>query len=149
MKKILFLLLSLAALSGSVSAQKIDGSVKGKLVDTAAKQPLSDATVSVINLKDSSLVSFTLTDKKGLFEIKELEPGNYRLSVSFQGFQPLNKNFSITSTKKTVDLGDVKMEKEYKTMTEVVVTDDAPVKIKQDTVEFKADAFKTKPVSSK
>jgi hypothetical protein len=145
MKKIILLLLGFTVLTGSLFAQKIDGSVKGKLVDTSAKQGLGDATVSVINLKDSSLVSFTLSDKKGLFEIKDLEPGNYGLSVSFLGYQQLKKNFSITTAKKAVDLGDVKMEKEYKSMNEVVVTDDAPVKIKQDTVEFKADAFKTKP----
>src|SRR5258705_1460035 len=145
MKKIILLLLGFTAISYSVLAQKIDGSVKGKLVDTSAKLGLGDATVSVISLKDSSLVSFTLSDKKGLFEIKDLETGDYRLSVSFLGYQPLKKNFSITAAKKAVDLGDVKMEKEYKSMNEVVVTDDAPVKIKQDTVEFKADAFKTKP----
>src|SRR5438034_3090547 len=110
MKKIILLLLGFAALSGSIHAQKIDGSVKGKLVDSAAKQALGDATVSVIDLKDSSLVSFVLSDKKGLFEIKDLENGNYRLSVSFQGYQPLKKNFSITATKKIADLGDVKME---------------------------------------
>src|SRR5690349_20714071 len=100
MKKILFLLLVLAAF-GSAFSQKIDGSVKGKLVDTAAKQPLSDATVSVIDLKDSSLVSFTLSDKKRLFEIKNLDNGNYRLVVSFQSYQPLKKNFSVTTAKKT------------------------------------------------
>jgi hypothetical protein len=145
MKKTILVLLGFIGLTCSVLAQKIDGSVKGKLVDSAAKQGLGDATVSVIDLKDSSLVSFVLSAKNGSFEIKDLEPGNYRLSVSFQGYQPLKKDFSITATKKTADLGDVKMEKEYKAMNEVVVTDDAPVKIKQDTVEFKADAFKTKP----
>jgi len=145
MKKIILLLLGFTTISLSIFAQKIDGSVKGKLVDTSAKLGLGDATISVISLKDSSLVSFTLSDKKGLFEIKDLEPGNYRLSVSFLGYQPLKKDFSITTAKMAVDLGDVKMEKEYKSMNEVVVTDDAPVKIKQDTVEFRADAFKTKP----
>jgi hypothetical protein len=145
MKKTLTLLTGLLAFSILVIAQKTDGSVKGKLVDTAAKQALSEATVSVIDTKDSSLVSYTLTNKQGVFEIKDLEPGNYRLSISFQGYQPLKKNFSITATNKVVDLGDIRMDKDYKALGEVVVTDDAPIKIKQDTVEFKADAFKTKP----
>jgi hypothetical protein len=145
MKKILTLLTGLLAFSILVIAQKTDGSVKGKLVDTSAKQALSEATVSVIDTKDSSLVSYTLTNKQGVFEIKDLEPGNYRLSISFQGYQTLKKNFSIPADKKAVDLGDIRMEKDYKALGEVVVTDDAPIKIKQDTVEFKADAFKTKP----
>jgi len=145
MKKNLLLLTAFFAFLTGALAQNSDGSVKGKLVDTAAKQPLSEATVSVVNTKDSSLVSYTLSTKQGVFEIKDLEEGDYRIQISFQGYQPFKKNFSITATKKLVDLGEIKMEKEYKTLGEVVITDDAPIKIKQDTVEFKADAFKTKP----
>ena len=145
MKKILTILAGFFAFSAAVMAQNSDGAVKGKLVDTSAKQALSEATVSVINTKDSSLVSYTLTNKQGVFEIKDLEPGDYRISISFQGYQPVKKNFSITAVSRLVDLGDIRMEKEYKALGEVIVTDDAPIKIKQDTVEFKADAFKTKP----
>src|SRR2546423_616039 len=143
MKKILFLSVGLLFII-VVAAQK-PGSVKGRLVDTSAKQPLSEATVSVINAKDSSLVSYTLTNKQGIFEIEQLDAGDYKLFVSFKGYQPFKKNFSISVDKKPVDLGEIKLEKEYKVLGEVVVTDDAPIKIKQDTVEFKADAFKTKP----
>ena len=54
------------------NAQKADGSIKGKLMDTAAKQPIADATVSVFNAKDSSLATFTLSNKQGAFEVKGL-----------------------------------------------------------------------------
>ena len=45
------------------------GAVKGKLVDSAS-QLLANATVSVVVKNDSSLVSYTLSDSKGKFEIK-------------------------------------------------------------------------------
>jgi hypothetical protein len=124
---------------------QINGSVKGKLIDSAAKQPLSEATVSVMLVKDSSLVSFTLSDKKGNFEITNLDAGNYLLMISYTGYENFKKQFSITAGKKTSDLGEIILQKEYKTLAGVTVTDLAPVKVNGDTVSFRADAFKTKP----
>ena len=128
-----------------VQAQKADGSIKGKLVDTAAKQPLNSATISLVNAKDSSLVTFTLTNKQGIFEIKGLSPGDYQLVITYQGYQTIKRKASITTSEKTIDLNDVPIQKEFKTLGEVVINNDAPVIIKEDTVQFRADAFKTKP----
>ncbi|MEI9908746.1 MAG: hypothetical protein WDO71_03190 [Bacteroidota bacterium] len=49
-------------------AQKADGNIKGKLVDSASKQAITDATVSIINAKDSSLITFTLSNSKALLK---------------------------------------------------------------------------------
>lgn len=136
---IAFLLLSTLAV-----AQKTSGSVRGTLQDGAGT-PLEDATVSVMTAKDSSLLSFTLTSSSGFFEVKNIAAGEYYLLVSYQGFEPLKKAFSITADKSAVDLQTIKMEKAYKTLGEVVVTDMVPIKVKGDTLAFNADAFKTKP----
>ncbi|MFI5133518.1 MAG: carboxypeptidase regulatory-like domain-containing protein [Chitinophagales bacterium] len=145
MKKTLLLFVITLFFSAFARAQKADGSIKGKLVDTAAKQSLSDATVSVLNAKDSSLTTFTLSNKQGAFEIKGLEAGTYHLLVTYQGYVTLKKFVSITATSKLIDLGEVKMQKDYKMLGEVVVTSEAPVEIKEDTVQFNTSAFKTKP----
>ena len=145
MKKHLLLVTILFSFSSFALAQTGAGTVKGRLVDTAAKQELSDATVSVISSKDSSLITFTLSVKSGVFEIKNLEPGQYRLLVSFQGYQTLKKDFEISANKNNIEFGDLFMQKEYKTLKEVVVVDEAPVTVRGDTLGFKADAFKTKP----
>lgn len=126
-------------------AQRMDGSVKGRLTDTTAKQPIADATVSVKDLKDFSLASYTLSDKKGAFEIKALVAGNYELTVTHLGHQSFVQNFSITQENKNIDLGELIVQKEVKELTGVVVTSNVPIVIKNDTVQFKADAFKTKP----
>ena len=143
MKKLILLLCILP--SAFIAQAQINGSVKGKLLDTAGKQPLSEATVSVMLVKDSSLVSFSLSDKKGNFEITNLDAGNYLLMISYTGYENFKKPFSITADKKTTDIGEIILQKEYKTLTDVTVTDLTPVKVNGDTVSFKADAFKTKP----
>jgi uncharacterized surface anchored protein len=91
---VLFQLVSVVAM-----AQKADGSIKGKLVDTASKQAISDATISVINTKDSSFVTFTLSTKQGLFEIKGLLPGNYQLVFTHQAYLSFKKTVSSRPTR--------------------------------------------------
>ncbi len=145
MKKTLLLFLLVLFFSSLLRAQKADGNIKGKLVDTSAKQALSDATVSLLNAKDSSLVTFTLTNKQGVFEIKGLETGSYNLLITLQGYQSIKKLISVTANNNQIDLGEVPVHKEYKTLSEVVVNTEPPVVIKEDTVQFNTSAFKTKP----
>ncbi len=128
-----------------VMAQKVNGIVKGVLQDSTTATPLSDATVSVTSLRDSSLVSFSLTSRNGNFEIKNLEAGDYLLVSSFSGLQTKKTKFTISAENQTADLGIIKMDRFYKSMSEIIISDDAPVKINGDTLAFKADAFKTKP----
>lgn len=68
MRKI-FLLLLLACLTTTLLAQK-NGSVNGVAFDTISKQPVAAATVTVLERKDSSLVTFTMTGSDGRFELK-------------------------------------------------------------------------------
>lgn len=139
------LLIFTVFVSSVVIAQKADGNIKGKLVDTASKQSITDAVVSIISSKDSSLITFTLSNKQGSFEIKGLEAGDYQLVISHPAYQPFRKNVLITSDKKQIELGNITPQKDYRTLGEVVVTNEAPIVIKNDTVQFNASGFKTKP----
>ena len=98
MRKTCFLLaiLFLAFSSGTLAQTKISGSIKGKLADTVKKEILAKATISIMNPKDSSLVTYTVANDKGEFEIKELQAGLYKLLISFQGFDTYSKNFMIS-----------------------------------------------------
>ena len=145
MKKTFTLLVLTFLLLINAKAQKTDGSIKGKLIDTAAKQPVTDATVSVIDAKDSTLSTFTLSNKQGAFEVKGLKDGNYKLVITHQGYMEIKKPFSISINNKIVDLGNISVDKEYKTLGGVVVTSESPIQVKNDTVQFNASGFKTMP----
>lgn len=144
MRKILTLLALSLCFCGAY-AQKADGSITGKLVDTATKQPISDATVSLVQAKDSSLVTFTLSNKQGLFEIKGLAVGNYRLIITHQVYNEIKKNVSLTEEKKQVNVGEINPAQDFKTLGGVVVTNEAPIVVKNDTVQFNASGFRTQP----
>ncbi|MES2881222.1 MAG: carboxypeptidase-like regulatory domain-containing protein, partial [Bacteroidota bacterium] len=143
MKKMFLLCILLSCLQ-QVQAQKTNGIIRGTLQDSASSTFLADATVSVVRLSDSSLISFSLTDTKGRFEIKNLDAGSYYVVSSFTGLQTFKKNFVISAGNPIIEMGLIKMERFYKTLEGVVITE-APVRINGDTISYRADAFKTKP----
>ena len=126
-------------------AQKPSGAVKGNLTDSAAIEPLTNATVSVIFTKDSAQVAYALTDKSGAFEIKELANDEYKLTISLQGFQTYEQYFKITGDRQLVDMGKIILNKNFHTLDTFVVTSEVPIQIIGDTTQFNASAFKTIP----
>ena len=142
MKNLAALLILIGIFPLYISAQT--GSVKGKLTDPTG-QSLSNATISILQKKDSSFVSYAMSDPKGVFEIKYLEAGDYSIFISFTGYETYHSSFSITAKKRVSDIGLVVLMQEYKTLTGVVVTDASPVKMNGDTISFKANAFNSKP----
>jgi hypothetical protein len=143
MKYTLFLVGMFCSLVG-FAQKNVGGTVTGRLQDSSAKQMLADATISVLKAEDSASVAFTLSDAKGNFEIKDLENGSYRLLITYQSYQPVSKLFTISNTQKKFEAGLISMEKRSVLLDEVVV-EAPPIQVKNDTVEYRAGAFKTKP----
>lgn len=140
---ILFLISSLI-----VSAQK-NGSVKGVAHDTLSRKALPDATITLLLKKDSSLVSFSMTDNAGRFYLDNIPAGEYRLLITHTAYHNSNRVFTITETNKDIDLGNVVMNDKTKVLEEVVVTSEAPpVTLIGDTVQYNAGSFKTQPNAS-
>jgi 5-hydroxyisourate hydrolase-like protein (transthyretin family) len=144
MKKFYLLLISLAPFF-CVIAQK-NGSVTGIVFDTISKQPITSATISLLEKKDSSLISFTMTDDAGRFEFKDIRNGEYRLLITHTNYHNNSLSFSITDHDKNADLENIVMKDLAKTMGEVVVQNEAPpVTIIDDTIQYNAGSFKTQP----
>lgn len=140
-----YLLLSLLVVAGFVaSAQK--HVIKGQLVDSLG-QSLPNATVLLLNPKDSSLVNFSVGDSDGNFQIKNVNKGEHLFKVTFLGFEPLTKKVIIDDgSSPIIELGRIKMLPASKELKAVeVVAEKAPVTVRHDTIEFNAGSFKTKP----
>lgn len=128
-----------------VSAQKT-GTIKGTATDTLIKQPVSGATVSLLQKKDSSLVSFTMADDAGRFEFKNLALGEYRILITHANYRNSSAIAVISENEKQVDLGNIAMNDRSKTLSEVTVQSEAPpVTLINDTIQYNAGSFKTAP----
>jgi len=145
MKKIITLSLVFFAIITGIQAQKADGGIKGKLVDTTAKQPIADATISVLNATDSSLATFTLSNKQGVFEVKGLVAGDYRVIITSKGYEEIRKKVTVSATEKLIDLGSLSVQKDFKMLEGVTITTESPIQVKNDTIQFNTSGFKTQP----
>ena len=114
-----FTLLFIVSLAGPLAGQK-NGTVKGIAFDTLVKQQVGAATITVLERKDSSLVTFSMTGADGRFEIKGLANGDYRLLISHVNYHNINKYFSINDSLKNADLGTLVMNDKTKVLAEVV-----------------------------
>ncbi len=117
--------------------------ITGKIIDTDGN-PLESATIYAEKPADSSLVTYTISEKNGEFSLSgktEAEVLNFR--ISYAGFAPYNQNVEI---EESIDLGDITMEIQDNTLDEILVQGtSAPISIKRDTLEFNADSFSTQP----
>jgi 5-hydroxyisourate hydrolase-like protein (transthyretin family) len=145
MRKILICILSSLLVSGFAYAQK-NGSIRGVAYDTSTKMPVSNVTITLMLKKDSSLVSFTMTDNSGRFELTNVAEGEYRLLFSHVNYHNNSQVVKIDETHKLFEMGNIVMTDKSKTLTEVVVTAEAPpVTLVGDTVQYNAGSFKTQP----
>lgn len=143
-----FTLLILLLSASTLYAQR-NGVVRGILTDTLNKVSVTDATVTVMNRKDSSLVSFSMTDGAGRFEITDLAVGEYRLLFTHVAFHNTSLFFKITAEQKAAELGRIVMHDRTKVLDEVIVKQEAPpVTLIGDTIQYHAPAFRTPPNAS-
>ena len=141
----LYILLATLVFSLCATAQK-NGSIQGIAFDSLSRQPIESATVSLMEKKDSSLVSFSVTDNNGKFEFKDIRNGEYRLLITHSGYHNSNSFITISDQDKNADLGNIAMTDLSKMLNEVVVQNEAPpVTLINDTVQYNAGSFKTAP----
>lgn len=130
-------------LSFSASAQTT-GSVRGKLLDTLNKQSLKDASITVLDARDSSLEVFTLAKADGSFSLLNIPFGAMIVQIRFQGYEPYSKTITFSAANANVDLKTVYLKTASNDLGNVTVTESV-IRMKKDTMEVSASAFKTKP----
>ncbi len=141
--KVIFTVLVLLLLSASGFAQT-SGTLKGKLVDSVGKQSLKDASVTILDPRDSTLELFGLTKADGTFNILNIGFGSYLLHISFQGYSPVYKRISFSKAAPVIELSTIYLKQQVNDLGNVTVTQ-SPITIKKDTIEYNASSFKTKP----
>lgn len=141
--KQLYFSLSLLCIT-TISLAQNSGTVKGKLIDSVGKQSLKDASITVLESKDSTLEVFGLAKPDGTFELKNISFGKMLVQITFQGYRPINKTITLSKENALVDLGDLNMLVQSKDLQEVIVQT-SPITIRKDTIEYNAGSFKTKP----
>ena len=137
-KSIIFILLLFQGMSSFAQQSKLEGNVS----DTGNKQPLFNATICLLRQKDSVLTRFIRSDHNGNFTINNIAEGDYVLQVYYPSFADFSDKISLNASSppfkialraKSTLLADI-----------TLVSKLAAIRLKGDTLEYKADSFKLK-----
>ncbi len=99
----------------------VKGKISGTVFEANSGTPLGYATVSLYNSTDNTLITGTITDDRGAFELEARE-GSYYITLDFISFQTVTINdIQISRDKSNHNLGSINMEPEAKMLEEIVV----------------------------
>lgn len=146
-KNLFILLLSLLAIQ-TVAQNK--AAISGRLVDsTNHKITINYATVSVYKVSDSTLIAFKLSDESGNFKISNIDTGkSYKVVITAWQFKTFRREFTVTGSNKPFDFGEIILTPQKNLIDEVVIRREVPpIMVRQDTIEFNAESFKTLPTA--
>ena len=126
-------------------AQKSD--ISGKVIGEN-NNPLGYASIALLYPSDSTLAAYGITNEHGQFKVKQVADGEYIMQIAYLGHETYYKNLKlpyknggamgvIAMKPAAINLPSVDVESEY-----------IPIKINEDTIEYNAAAFRTKPDAS-
>lgn len=106
---------------GSGEAQAA-GIVSGKLLDEHENEPLMFASVVLYSVADSSMVSGSISDENGFFEIREVPFGTYYIVINYVGYPRQTFNdIRITPRETHYHMGEIRIAPDATVLSEVTV----------------------------
>ena len=143
--KFLFILglLTILLIQSSFSQTQKTVVVNGSIIEKTTNKPMEFASAALLTIKDSTRVKEGVSNTSGKFTFSNVDPGTYKLKLTFLGYTTIRKIVTITSnTSGVINLGSFALEEGNSLMNEVVITATLPVLVKKDTLEYNADMFK-------
>ena len=115
MRKYIFFLLLIISLTAQAQ------NIKGKVCLEKDKSAVQFATVALVQLPDSNIVTgvITLTDGGYLFE--KVKPGNYFIKASFVGYRPNGKKVNIAAGQGEIAVDTIYLAEATASLSEVTV----------------------------
>lgn len=104
-----------------------EASVSGRLVEQESGDPLPSATIAILMLQDSILITGSFTDEDGRFTFQGIKPGHYLVRCSYVGFTNSDIPLFISDKNDVYDIGKIVMNPQFETLREVVVESERAV----------------------
>lgn len=136
----------LAALLAAIAALPVFATiVRGRILEAGeGGEPLIQASVRILATADSALVRGAVTDADGRFRIDIPRQGRYILEASYVGYTPQYTNINVGADE--LRLRPLRLEPTAVALDEAVVTGiRTPITVKEDTVEYAAESYRTPP----
>lgn len=106
------------------SVQPVSGGIKisGTVKDSSINQALEFSSVMLVRKGEKASDGIN-SDSSGYFEFKNVQPGEYVLSVFYVGYNKLERTITVDQSGKDISLGMVNMNTSATTLKEVQIVD--------------------------
>ncbi|WP_394772391.1 TonB-dependent receptor domain-containing protein [Mucilaginibacter sp.] len=135
----LFLCLFFAAASAQQTPKPPSREVFGTVVD-------SSGVVPAVNVKISSATdSVTVTTNlKGIFDFPIITSKSFKITVTGIGYETFTRRYVMEDGTKPIKLDPIKLKAQTNMLKTVTINGVIPITIKEDTIEYKASAYKVR-----
>ena len=139
-KLVLFICLSISALFTHAQQPFL---IKGKIIDSSLA-PVVGATITITSLQNHTKILHLVSNNLGIFSAS-FSREKFLLEVTITGFQKSVSEYTYLPTGNTFILNPIVLKPVIHLLESVTVKNSVPtVTIKEDTIEYKADSFKTR-----
>jgi ferric enterobactin receptor len=119
---------------------KGNSKITGYVIDSTVTKAVEFANVALYSKATGKPVDGTMADEKGKFALSKVAPGEYKLLVSFMGFDNKTIDNILVVKGQDVDLGVVKLSATARLLNEVVITGEKPlIEEKVDRMVYNAE----------
>jgi Outer membrane protein beta-barrel family/Carboxypeptidase regulatory-like domain len=133
--------LAVAAFIINIQAYAQTGRQVSGIVKDSTGITLPGSTIKLLTGKDSLT---TATDANGGFSFGSVNVSQFSLIVLSVGYQPLKRRFILNNDNKPVVLAPIILKSEAIALKGVNIVDVNAIKLKEDTVEYNASAYKVR-----
>lgn len=135
-KYLLFCALFLLAGHSVLHAQ--NALLQGQITDTI-ETPIPYTNIIATPLIDNPKIAFAITDVKGQYEFNLQTNIPYKIEISHLGYSKITDTINIAQNFKR----NYRLQESNETLEQVIIRQELPVIVKQDTIIYRVDSFKT------
>jgi uncharacterized membrane protein YgcG len=133
----LAVLIGMATYTQAQTAREVHG-----MVIDSTKQALPGSTIKLTSEANDNVT--TIVDNNGKFSFNTIKGLKLTLTITSIGFEGLIKHYTLENDKKPADVGSIILKPEARQLNAVTVVASNPVTLKEDTVEYRASAYKVR-----
>jgi len=96
--------------------------IKGKVCYEKDKSPVQFASVALVQLPDSAMITGVITLTDGGYTLEKVKPGNYFLKASFVGYKANGKKVIVDASSKEISIDTIYLAEIITSLKEVTVS---------------------------
>ena len=102
------------------------GKIEGRVIDAVTRQPIDEASITLLHPPGTKPVDGAVTDTNGRFKLTGIIPGTYSIKIEFVGYRPYTRN-NVVIGAGALALGGIPLVSAATILQDVTITGTRPL----------------------